>query len=63
LTPAVLANEFPWEIIGAAIEVHEQLGPGLLESAYEQCLSHELVIRRLNFERQSQYRLSRRKRD
>jgi len=31
-------------IIGAAIEVHRQLGPGLLESAYEQCLCHELHL-------------------
>jgi GxxExxY protein len=31
-------------IIGAAIEVHRQLGPGLLESAYEQCLCHELRL-------------------
>jgi GxxExxY protein len=31
-------------IIGAAIEVHRQLGPGLLESAYEQCLYHELHL-------------------
>jgi len=36
-------------IIGAAIEVHRQLGPGLLESAYEQCLCHELHLRRLPF--------------
>jgi GxxExxY protein len=36
-------------IIGAAIEVHRQLGPGLLESAYEQCLCHELHLRRLEF--------------
>src|SRR2546423_5227703 len=36
-------------IIGAAIEVHRQLGPGLLESAYEQCLCHELHIRGLPF--------------
>jgi GxxExxY protein len=39
-------------IIGAAIEVHRQLGPGLLESAYEQCLCHELTLRSLNFQRQ-----------
>ncbi len=32
-------------VIGAAIEVHRALGPGLLESAYEQCLRHELTIR------------------
>ncbi|MFZ0761525.1 MAG: GxxExxY protein [Candidatus Sulfotelmatobacter sp.] len=36
-------------IIGAAIEVHRQLGPGLLESAYEQCLCHELRLRGLPF--------------
>jgi len=39
-------------IIGAAIEVHRHLGPGLLESAYEECLCHELHLRGLNFERQ-----------
>ena len=39
-------------IIGAAIEVHRQLGPGLLESAYEECLCHELHLRGLAFERQ-----------
>jgi GxxExxY protein len=38
--------------IGAAIEVHRQLGPGLLESAYEQCLCHELHLRGLPFRRQ-----------
>jgi GxxExxY protein len=32
-------------VIGAAIEVHRNLGPGLLESAYETCLSHELTLR------------------
>jgi GxxExxY protein len=39
-------------IIGAAIEVHRVLGPGLLESAYEECLCHELHLRGLTFERQ-----------
>ena len=48
----MLDNEITQQIIGAAIEVHRQLGPGLLESAYEECLCHELQIRRLNFERQ-----------
>ncbi len=38
-------NEITREIIGAAIEVHKQLGPGLLESAYEECLAHELQLR------------------
>jgi GxxExxY protein len=40
------------KIIGAAIEVHRQLGPGLLESAYEECLARELSIRGIRFERQ-----------
>lgn len=39
-------------IIGACIEVHRVLGPGLLESAYEQCLAHELDLRQIGFERQ-----------
>ena len=34
-------NDITHEIIGAAIEVHKRLGPGLLESAYEECLAHE----------------------
>jgi GxxExxY protein len=40
------------EIIGAAIEVHKALGPGLLEGVYEECLCHELTLRNLRFERQ-----------
>jgi len=39
-------------IIGAAITVHRELGPGLLESAYHACVAHELVQRSLRFERQ-----------
>jgi len=39
-------------IIGAAIEVHRQLRPGLLESAYEECLCHELHLRGIGFRRQ-----------
>ena len=39
-------------ILGAAIEVHRHLGPGLLESAYETCLCHELHLRGLAFQRQ-----------
>ena len=46
-------NELSHEIIGAAIEVHRQLGPGLLESAYEECLAHELFLRNISFERQN----------
>jgi GxxExxY protein len=40
------------EIISAAIEVHRHLGPGLLESAYEECICHELNLKKLNFTRQ-----------
>ena len=39
-------------VIGACIEVHRHLGPGLLESAYELCLAHELSLRGLRFQRQ-----------
>jgi GxxExxY protein len=39
-------------IIGAAIEVHRVLKPGLLESAYEECLCHELHLRGISFRRQ-----------
>ena len=45
-------NQLSSKIIGAAIEVHKTLGPGLLESAYEQCLCHELSIQGLLFEKQ-----------
>ncbi len=40
------------KIIGTAIEVHRLLGPGLLESIYEEALSHELTLRGIEFERQ-----------
>lgn len=45
-------NYLTGEIIGAAIEVHKALGPGLLESAYEECLSREFGLRQLHFKRQ-----------
>jgi len=45
-------NQITGDVIGAAIEVHRSLGPGLLESAYQECLARELVIRRIPFERQ-----------
>ncbi len=38
------------QMIGAAIEVHKQLGPGLLESTYQACLCHELELRGISFE-------------
>lgn len=40
-------NQITEQIIGAAIEVHRELGPGLLESAYQRCLLHELQLRGL----------------
>jgi GxxExxY protein len=45
-------KEITHEIIGAAMEVHKRLGPGLLESADEECLSHELFLRKMRVERQ-----------
>ena len=45
-------NRISHSAIGAAMEVHRVLGPGLLESAYESCLAHELTERRIGYERQ-----------
>jgi GxxExxY protein len=45
-------NKITEEIIGAAIEVHKALGPGLLESAYEECLCRELALRGIAYKRQ-----------
>jgi len=45
-------NELTHEIIGAAIEVHRGLGPGLLESSYRECLCRELELRGLPFVRE-----------
>lgn len=45
-------DELTHQIIGAAIEVHKGLGPGLLETVYEACLAHELTLRGLRVERQ-----------
>ncbi len=45
-------NQITKKIIGCAIEVHRDLGPGLLESAYEECLSYELISNGLYIKRQ-----------
>jgi GxxExxY protein len=45
-------NHLSSKIIGAAIQVHKALGPGLLESAYEECLCHDLSLQNMSFERQ-----------
>ncbi|MGE5807277.1 MAG: GxxExxY protein [Ignavibacteria bacterium] len=42
-------NNLTYKIIGAAIEVHKYLGPGLLESIYHKCMKHELCLRKLSF--------------
>jgi hypothetical protein len=41
------------EVIGAAIEVHREMGPGLLESVYQKCLERELLLRGMNFQAQA----------
>ena len=48
----LILEELTEQIIGAAIEVHKTVGPGLMESAYEKCLCRELQLRVLQFERQ-----------
>jgi GxxExxY protein len=45
-------NQLTELVIGAAIEVHRELGPGLLESAYQRALAHELRLRGVAFEEQ-----------
>ena len=49
-----MADPLTEKIIAAAIEVHRVLGPGLLESIYEEALCHELSIRKIPFERQKE---------
>ena len=47
-----MSNDITEKIIGAAIEVHRVLGPGLLESIYEEALCHEPALRKIGFQRQ-----------
>ena len=42
-------DELTYSVIGAAIEVHKDLGPGLLESVYHKCMKHELSIRGISY--------------
>ena len=49
-TRKAFLKELTYKIKGAAIEVHKELGPGLLESVYHQCLIHELKNRNINFQ-------------
>jgi len=48
----LIQDQLTEQFIGAAIEVHRELGPGLLESAYEECFCHELHLRNFSFRRQ-----------
>jgi GxxExxY protein len=50
--PMLIYEEITNQIISAAIEVHKTLGPGLLESAYEECLCRELSLRNMQFVKQ-----------
>lgn len=49
-----LINDICYSVIGCAIEVHKELGPGLLESIYEECMCEELTSKGIKFDRQSQ---------
>ena len=51
-TTKLLHEELTEKIIGAAIEVHKTIGPGLFESVYEECLCQEMSLRGLKFQRQ-----------
>ena len=51
------ADALSREVIGAAIEVHRDKGPGLIESIYEKCLGHELKLRNIGFTQQRAVRV------
>jgi GxxExxY protein len=48
----VIHRELSYQVMKAVFEVHNTLGPGFLESAYEEALAHELELRGIAFERQ-----------
>jgi GxxExxY protein len=52
MTTQKYINDLAYELVGCAIEVHKQLGPGLLESIYEECFCEEIKSKQLNFVRQ-----------
>ncbi len=58
-----IRERLSYRIIGAAIEVHKHLGPGLLESVYEAALCAELRLREINFERQKRIRINYKEQD
>jgi GxxExxY protein len=45
-------QELTYKVIGAAVSVQKEIGPGLLESVYEKCFCHELILRGIKFEKQ-----------
>ena len=51
-TTKKLLNELTYQVIGAAIEVHKELGPGLLESVYHRCMAYELQLQKIAFQSQ-----------
>lgn len=44
-----IVDKLSYEVLGAAIEVHKAIGPGLIESVYHDCLKHELSLRNISF--------------
>lgn len=49
MTTKKYLKEITYDVIGAAIEIHKSLGPGLLESVYHECMKHELTLRKIYF--------------
>jgi GxxExxY protein len=45
-------DELTYRVIGCAIEVHKQIGPGLIESVYEKCLAREFELRNIQYQKQ-----------
>ena len=54
----LISTELTEKIISSAVEVHSQLGPGLLESVYEEAMAHEFALRKIPFIRQKEIRLN-----
>jgi GxxExxY protein len=52
ITTQRYVDDLTYEIIGCAIEVHKQLGPGLIESVYEKCFARELSLQSIDFKTQ-----------
>jgi GxxExxY protein len=55
---SVHLNELTYAVIGAALEVHRTLGPGLLESSYRKCLCRELFVRGIPYKKNNRCRWS-----